>query len=171
MASATNRIARADDLVDLRQALDAVRQRRHGLRPAQAIDLGDAQLVAGGQQVPVVRAELRRRRDHRQFLDARRLRRHGRHQHRRRIRRRAARHADADARKRQISLPQVSAVRPLELHVAVQDGLLKLQNVVANAADRGQKVVARRAMGRRQFVGRHAQRLRPSARPCRCARE
>ena len=31
-------------------------------------------------------------------LDARRLRRHGRHQHRRRIRRRAAGHADADAR-------------------------------------------------------------------------
>ena len=61
-------VARPDDLVHPRNALDAVGQGGHGLGAAQPIDLADAQLVAGGQQVGVVRAELRRRGDHGQLL-------------------------------------------------------------------------------------------------------
>ena len=44
-------VAGPDDLVHARNALDAVGQGGDGLGAAEAIDLGDLQLAAGGQQV------------------------------------------------------------------------------------------------------------------------
>ena len=46
-------VAGADDHVDGGQAFDAVGQGRHRLGPADAVDLVDAQLVTGGQQIAV----------------------------------------------------------------------------------------------------------------------
>ncbi len=132
-------VSRADDLVHRPDALDAVGQGRDGLCPADAINLADAQLVAGGQQVDVVGAERCGGRHHGQLAHASRLGRNGRHQHGRGIGRRAAGHADADPIERKVALLQVAAVRAGDFHVLGNQGALKLEDVVANAADRGQE--------------------------------
>ena len=129
-------VARPDDLVDRRDPLDPVGQGRHGLGAADPVDLGDAQRVAGGQEVGVVAAERRRRHDHGDLLDPRRLRRDDRHQERRRIRRRPARDADADPPERPIAQPQLAARPAPHGGVAVEDARLERQDVVADPAER-----------------------------------
>jgi len=62
--------ARADDLVDARYTLRAQSQRGDGLGPAHAVDLGDAQLAAHGQDGGVDVAVVTRRRDDGDFFDA-----------------------------------------------------------------------------------------------------
>ena len=71
--------------------------------------------------------------------------------------------------KRQVALPQVAAVRPRDRHVVGQERLLKLEDVLADAADRCQKRRVGRRVGGRQLGGRDAQRLGRQLRPCRSA--
>ncbi len=59
LASRDKEVARPDDLVDPWQPLHAVGQCGDGLRPAEPIDLVDAQLAAGGEHVVVVGPETR----------------------------------------------------------------------------------------------------------------
>ena len=148
-------IARPDDFIDPRNAFHAVGQRRDGLRAAKAINLVDAQLVAGGQHVGVVRAELGGRGDHGQLLHAGHLGGHGRHQHGRRIRRRSARHANARPIQRPIPLPQISA-RPLDANIAMQNRRLKSPDILPHAANGFQKL--------RIGLRRGPARVRPAAR-------
>ena len=131
-------VAGTDDLIDPRQALDAVGQGRHGLGAADAIDLFDAQLAAGCQQIGIVGPELRRRGDQGELLHARHLGRHGGHQHRGGIRGRSARHAQADAVQRPIALDQVAAGY-FDADVLVQDRFLEIPDPLADAADGGKK--------------------------------
>ena len=105
-------VARADDLVDADEAAapllcrEAMGQRGHALRATAAGHLRDAELVAGGEDMEILRAVLRRRGDDDDLADARHLRRHDGHQERRRVGCRAPRHADADPVEREITLPQ-----------------------------------------------------------------
>ncbi len=114
--------------------------------------------MASRQQILAVGAELRRRRDDRQLLHACRLGRHGGHQHGRRVRRRSARHADAGASQRPITLPQVAA-RPIQLHVVVQDGGLEIEHVLPDAAHGGQEFRPGLGMCGGQFLLRDANRF------------
>ena len=68
-------VARPDDHVHGRHSFDAVSQRRHRLGAADAVDLGDAEFMADGQQVAVVGAGRRRRHDDGQLRHAGRPRR------------------------------------------------------------------------------------------------
>ena len=87
-----------------RHALDAVGQGRHRLGAADAVDFGDAQLVADGQQVAVVGAVRRRRHDRRRSRSTPAAwAGHDGHQQRRWIGRRPAGDADADAAQRPIA--------------------------------------------------------------------
>ncbi len=109
-------IARPDDLIDFHERpvgkpIHTIGQRGDRLCAAHPIHFANAQLVARGQHVVVVRAVRRRRRNDGDLPHARRLCRHGRHQHRRRIRGRTTRHADPHALQRQVPLPQSAAVR------------------------------------------------------------
>ena len=89
------RVARADDLVDARHGLGAVRERADRLRTAELEHAIDA-------REPRREHRLRRRarRHHDDLGHAGDLRRDRRHQHARRIARRAARDVEADARER-----------------------------------------------------------------------
>ena len=90
-------VARADDLVHLRDKARAVGQRGNRLRAADGnngIYTGDLR-----RRKHFVGHILGRRRDHNQLTDTGNLGRNGVHQHARRIRCRAARHIDADTRK------------------------------------------------------------------------
>ncbi len=107
LARVDEQVARPDDHVHGGQSLDAVGQGGDRLGAADAVDLGDAQLVADGQQVGVVRAVRRRRHDDGDLLDAGRLGRADGHQQRRGIGRRPAGDADADAAHRPIAQPQL----------------------------------------------------------------
>ena len=160
-------VAGPDDLIDPRQALDAIGQGRHGLGAADAIDLVDAQLVAGCQQIGIVGPELRRRGDHGELLHARHLGRHGGHQHRRGIRGRTARHAQADAVQRAIALDQVAAGH-LDADVLVQDGFLEIPDSLADAADGGEESGVGPGVGLFQFLWGNADGFGRQAVPGRC---
>ena len=88
-------VAGADDLGDRRDGGGAVGQRADRLGAADAVDLGDAGDLRGGQH-RVVDLAARRGDDHGDAGDAGDVRRHGVHQHARRIGGEAARHIDAD---------------------------------------------------------------------------
>jgi hypothetical protein len=60
-----------------------------------------------------------------------------RHQHRRRICRRAARNANANALQRQIALTKIPAAAEINLHIALQNRRLKSQNVLTNSPHAG----------------------------------
>ena len=75
-------ISRSDDLVDSPDPLDSVRQRGDRLNSAHAVNLGDPKLVAGGQKVRVVPAEIGWRHDNDNLFDAGHLSWHGCHQQR-----------------------------------------------------------------------------------------
>ena len=64
------RVAGADDLVDARDGLGAVRERGDRLRAADLVDLVDAGLGGGGERVRVHGAVGRGRHDHRDLVDA-----------------------------------------------------------------------------------------------------
>ncbi len=144
----------------------------------------DAQFVTRRQHAFVVRAIRRRRRHDDNVLHTSRLRRHCRHQHRRRISRRATRHANPHALQRQIALPQLATHccarvsrpctrsdrrspnrRRINLHIPMQNRRLKPQNVVANPANRVQKIWRHLRVSRRQFSRRHSQRFRRKLAP------
>ena len=153
-----------------RSCRPSARRRHHRQAPPrpgapQAINFGDAKFMTGRQNIGIIRAEIRGRRDNGQLLDARRLRRNGRHEHRRGIRRRSARNANSHAIKRQIALPQIAPFGQINSHVALQYGRLKSQNVVANPPDRRQKLRAGRPGGPRKFPftdpNRFASQIRP----------
>ena len=116
--------------------------------------------MARGQQIGVVGPKRRRRSDDRQLADARRLRRHGGHQHGRRIRRRAARHANSHPPQRQIPLPQIPAAGHFDAHIVRQNRRLKSQDIVANPPHGRQKLGRCGGMCGGQIRGRHADRLR-----------
>ena len=88
-------VAGADDLVDARHALGAVRHRGDRLRAADHEHAVDAGQPRGRQ-----RLRRRARRGHHDLAHARDARRDGGHDHRRRIPGLAARHVDADAGQR-----------------------------------------------------------------------
>ena len=153
-------IAGADDLVDLRHAFDAVSQCRHRLCTADSINFGNAQFVAGGQQVVVVRPKLRRRRDDGQFPSlpppepARRSSAPWKDMPPLRRARKcrlgpAANSAAADIRPR----------RDLHRNIVLQNSLLKAENVFPNSADACEKFGFGRGVGRRQLRGTHSNRL------------
>ena len=120
-------------------------------------------------KIGIVGAELRRRRDDRQFLHARRLRRHGRHQHRRRIRRRPAGHANADARQRQIALPQIAAVGQIDSHIALQNRAFEIAECSRESGGSRPETSDRPRHGRRPIRRQARESFRPSAPPCRSA--
>ena len=126
-ASATNRLPGPDDHVHRLEALDAVGQRRDRLRTADAVDLGDAEFVAGREHVAVVRAGGLRRHADDDLLDTRRLRRADGHQQRGGVRRRAAGTVHADALERPVAQVQFVLRRDAHLRVAVQQPGLELQ--------------------------------------------
>jgi hypothetical protein len=145
-------ITGADDLIDLGDTFCAVGQRGDALSAADAIDLGDAQLVAGGEDGRIVRAELCRWGDDGNFLDASGLRGYGGHQYGRGISSGAAGNADADALQREVALAKQDA-GARNLDITVQDGPLELQDVALNAADRGEELRIGRGVGCGQFFG------------------
>ena len=98
-------VAGADDHIDSLDAFDPISKRCHSLGTADAIHLGDAQLVTGGEHVPVVGAEGCRRHDDGQLLDAGCLGRTNGHEQRGWIRGRAAGNADAHAAQRPVAQP------------------------------------------------------------------
>ena len=89
-------IARTHDLIDAWNRRRAICKRRHRLRAADLEDPAHACDIRRRQDVRIDRALLVRWGHHDDLLDARDLRRNRIHQHRRRIRRRAARHIEAD---------------------------------------------------------------------------
>ena len=101
---------------------------------------------------------MRGRRDDGQLLDACALRRHGGHQHGRRIGGRPTGYADAHALQRQVALLQSAAVGEVERYVVVQEWPLKSQHVVANAANRFQKSGSAAAWAASNSSGGDAQR-------------
>ena len=106
-ASATYWLPGPDDHVHRLQPIDAVGQRGDRLRTAEAVDLGDAELVAGGQQVAVVGAGRRRRHADDDLLDAGRLRGADGHEQGGGVRGRAAGAVDADAMQRPVAEVQL----------------------------------------------------------------
>src|SRR5262249_39719465 len=123
-------VPRAHDLVDTLDSLDAVRQRRHTLRAADAVDFGDSQLMAGRQNVAVVAAKRSGWQDDGNRADASDAGGNGRHQQCRRIGGGTPGNADPDASERQITLPELDppAARrgPFEHDVAVEEARLKI---------------------------------------------
>ena len=106
-------VARADDLVHLRDKTCAVGQRGNRLRAADGnngIYTGDLR-----RRKHFVGHVFGRRRDHNQLTDTGNLGRNGVHQHTRRIRRCAARHINADARKPAHGLTERFASRAVPL--------------------------------------------------------
>ena len=100
-------VARADDLVDARTRLGAVRERADGLRAARVDDLGDAGELRRGEDLG--RRARRREDDARHAGDRRRDRRH---EHGRRVARLAAGRVDAGARTGRTRCPSSMPLRP-----------------------------------------------------------
>jgi len=151
-------IAGSDDLVDSRDSFDAVGQCGHRLGPSDSIDFSDPQFMAGRQQVAVVGAELRRRNHDGNLRHSGRLRRHGRHQHRRGIGRSPAGDADADSSERKVTLPQFDGRGPMfpaHRNVPVQNRPLEFENVVPNPPDDPEKCRVRLGMSLAKILGRN----------------
>ena len=144
-------VAGSDDLVDRRDARDAVGQGRDGLGAAHAIDLVDPQFVAGGQQVGVVGAKLRGRCHDRDLLHAGRLSGHGGHQDGGRIGRGPTGNADADPAQRHVTLGQHHAGGTGHLNVLVQNGRLELHDVCPDAPHGLQELTIHLLVGRREL--------------------
>ena len=104
-------VARADDFIHLRNEARAVGQRRDSLRAAD----GDHGVYARDfrRRKHLVRHIFGRGRDHDELADTGDLGRDGVHEHRGRIRRRAARHIDADSREAAHGLAEDLARRAL----------------------------------------------------------
>ena len=149
-------ISRSDDLVDSPDPLDSVRQRGDRLSSAHAVNLGDPKLVAGGQKVRVVPAEIGRRHDNDDLFDAGHLSWHGRHQQRRRVRSGPTGNADADPFQRQVTLSKSDSVVALavdQLNRLAEDRSLKSLDVRSNSAHRFQVLRARQLVRGREFAG------------------
>ena len=132
-------VARADDLVDLRQAFDTIGERGHGLRPAHAVDLGDAQFVTGGQQIGVVTPKIGGRDHNHNLWNARDLSGNGGHQQAGGIGRRTAGDTNPDTFQRQVTLSETHRAsssarchRASERDVGQANGRLKLDDVGAD---------------------------------------
>ncbi len=91
--------------------------------------------MAGGQYVGVVGTEGGRGRHHCQLLDTRCLSRHGGHQYGGWIRGCSAGNTDPDTPQWDVTLLQENAVRAANRHVLMQNGPLKLQDIVANPSN------------------------------------
>ncbi len=151
-------VARSDDLVDLLDPFDSVRERRDPLRAAHAVDLGDAQLVTRGQEVSVVAPEIGRRHDDHDLFDAGDLRRNGRHQERRRVSSRPTGNTNSDAPQRQVALPQLDPRGSCLSHdrsFLRQQAPLKLPDIRADAAQSPQKLRISPAVSGFQFGRLH----------------
>ena len=103
-------VAGTDDHVHASDAVHAVGQGGHCLGAADAVNLGHAQLVAGGEHRPVRGAVRGRRHDNRQLPDAGRLGRADGHEQGRGIRRCPTGRANADAANRPMAQPQLMTV-------------------------------------------------------------
>ena len=99
-------IARTHDLIDAWNRRRPIGERRHRLRAADLEDPANASDMRRREDIRIDRALLIRWGHHDDFLDPRDLRRNRIHQHRRRIRRCAARHIETDPLERNHPLPE-----------------------------------------------------------------
>ena len=151
-------VARADDLVHRSDGFGAEGEGGDGLGAADAVDLGDAGQLGGGQHQRIEDAIGRRHRHH-QALDAGHLGGQGIHQHGRGIGRRAA--GNVKPRRGQ-GRPAIAQAQPRLVDVIEVLGLLAAVEIGDAAGRQGERLegvgVARTAGGG-QFIGRHAQGL------------
>ena len=86
---------RTDDFVHRRNALRAIRQRAHSLRPTHGVHFVNAQQARGRRNRRMHLTSFHWRRNHAELIHASHLRGHGRHQQARKQRHLASRHAQA----------------------------------------------------------------------------
>ena len=142
-------VAGADDLGDRRDRRGAVGQRRHRLRAADAIDLGDAGEMRRRQHQRIELA-VRRRHHHDDARHAGDLGRHRVHQHRGRIGRGAARHVEPDRLDRGPAPAELDAERIGEAVVLRQLPAVKHLDAVAREFQRVERRRRRRPSRRRR---------------------
>ena len=174
-------VAGAENLVDFRHALGAVRHRRDGLRAAElehALDTGDSRRVEHGRVDASRRLHGAAENSRRAARDARR---HAEHERRRGERGIAGRHVEPDALDRPDHPLAAHAARRVDGERARQLRAMERLDVRRGRANRGALRVAQRRFRRRELLGAHLAALRarrdrasPSARAARrrrrCAR-
>ncbi len=138
-------VAGADDFIHtlhgaVDEAIETIGECGDGLSAAHAIDLGDAEFVADGEDIGVVRAISGWRRDDDDLFDAGCLSGDGRHEDSGGVGGGTAGHADADAIEWNVALAKEAVVRRLDFDVLMNDGGLEAENVIANAADGVEKL-------------------------------
>jgi hypothetical protein len=129
-------VTRSDDHVHRLETVHAIGHRCDRLRPTQPVHFGDAQFVAGGEHIGVVRAGCCGREAHDDLLDAGRLRRADGHQERGWVCGRPTRAIDADTVERAVTQLQFVPFRDAHHRIAVQQPRLELQHVVLHLPDR-----------------------------------
>ena len=157
LRSRHERVARTCDLADRLDGLGAVGQRRHGLRAAYRVDLGDAGQAAGLEHHRVDAAVLGGRRDAHDALDAGDRGGQGVHEHRGRVQRAAAGHVDANAFKRGDLRTDQGAVLAHGEPALLDLTLVELANLLGGLLERllGFGIDLRR--GGLDGLGRHAE--------------
>ena len=134
-------ITGADDFVDAFDAFDAIRECGDGLGAADPVDFGDAEFLAGGEDVGVVAAEIGGWHDDDDLFDAGGLCGDGGHQQCGWIRGRTAGNADADPFEGEVALTEFDAGLPCfaeDFDIVRKQSRLELDDVLADATQRGE---------------------------------